>query len=178
MRVGFINGTRMFPALRQKQEVEAAGVGRIYEAKEGETIDEVINGIRADNTLVIAGLYALGTKRKDVLYALEGLAKKRITVERARDGRTADAGSASWIIEDLAAIAGEARLGSFEEASEQGKLGGRPPKKKPMTKKEALAIWKRQDMTGKEKAAEIGLSVRQTYRWLGETGKPRGVTNS
>lgn len=43
-----------------------------------------------------------------------------------------------------------------------------------MTKKEALAIWKRQDITGKEKAAEIGLSVRQIYRWLGETGKPRG----
>lgn len=47
-------------------------------------------------------------------------------------------------------------------------------RQKPMTKKEALAIWKRQDMTGKEKAAEIGLSVRQIYRWLGETGKPRG----
>lgn len=174
MRVGFVNGTRMFPALRQKREVESANIGRLYEAADGETIDKVILGIRRGNTLVIAGLYALGSKRKDVLWALEELAKKKITVARARDGRTADAGSASWIIEDLAAIAGEARLGSFEDASEQGKLGGRPPKKKPMTKKEALAIWKRQDMTGAEKAAEIGLSVRQIYRWLGETGKPRG----
>lgn len=173
MRVGFVNGTRMFPALRQKREV-SANIGRLYEASAGETMAEVINGIRSGNTLVIAGLYALGSRRKDVLWALEELAKKRITVERARDGRKADAGTAAWIIEDLAAIAGEARVGSYEEASERGSLGGRPLKKKPMTKKEALAIWKRQDMTGKEKAAEIGLSVRQIYRWLGETGKPRG----
>lgn len=174
MRVGFVNGTRMFPTARQKLEVEKSGVGRLYEASAGETIIEVINGIRSRNTLVIAGLYALGSKRKDVLWALEELGKKKIKVERARDGRTADAGSASWIIEDLAAIAGEARVGSYEEASERGHLGGRPVKKKPMTKKEALAIWKRQDMNGAEKAAEIGLSVRQLYRWLGETGKPRG----
>lgn len=67
-----------------------------------------------------------------------------------------------------------ARKWTSEEAKLTGKLGGRPPKKRPMTKKESLAIWKRQDMTGAEKAAEIGLSVRQIYRWLGETGKPRG----
>lgn len=165
----------MFPAARQKLEVEKSSVGRLYEASAGETILDLINGIRSGNTLVIAGLYALGARRKDVLASLEGLAKKKITVERARDGRTADAGSASWIIEDLGAIAGEAKLKSYENASEQGKLGGRPPKKKPMTKAEALTIWRRQDLTAKEKAAEIGLSVRQTYRWLKNTGRPRGT---
>lgn len=165
----------MFPAPRQKREVEESGVGRLYEASAGETILEVIQGIRSGNTLVIAGLYALGSKRKDVLAALEGLAKKKITVERAKDGRTADAGTAAWIIEDLGAIAGESKLKSYEEASERGQLGGRPPKKKPMTKAAALAIWRRQDMTAAEKAAEIGLSVRQIYRWLKQTGRPRGA---
>lgn len=175
MRVGLIGGSKMFPAAKQKTEVEAAKVGRLYELSAGETVQNVIDGIRDRNTLVVAGLYAFRLKRRELVAALEKLAAKRITVERARDGRTADAGTAGWIIEDLAAMAGEAKLKSRENASAQGKLGGKPPSAKPMTKTAARIIWKRKDIGLAEKVELIGMPERSIYRWLKEkTGRKTG----
>jgi DNA invertase Pin-like site-specific DNA recombinase len=167
MRVGLISGSRMFPAAAQKAEVEAAGVGRLYE-RNGEKIDDVIKGIRAGNTLVIAGLYALGLNRADVFYALEKLAAKRITVERARDGSRADTGSMAWYVEDMGSIAGAARVKSRSEARKRGAKGGRPPIEKPMSDEAMLRIWRKHGLSTGRRADLIGLPVRQVYRWLKE----------
>lgn len=158
----------MFPAAAQKREVEAANVGRLYEKSDGYSVQDVIAGIRRGETLVIAGLYALGSDREEIQKALASFAAKNITVERARDGRKADAGTAAWIIEDFRAIAGERRLKSRKNASRQGAKGGRPPLEKPMTDTAMLRIWRKRGKSTKERADLIGLPVRQVYRWLDE----------
>lgn len=167
MRVAIIWGSKMFPASRQLEAVTASGFDRLYEIGVNSTIAAAVHGVRRRETVVLAGFYGLGRKRKDILDALTKLTEKGVPIERARDGQRYQAGCAEWVIDDFRAIAGERRVQSREEAKLRGSKGGRPRNDKPMSDAAMLRIWGRRKST-RERAEMIGLPLRAVYRWLKE----------
>lgn len=150
--------------------------GAIY-TEGSHTVDQCVRSLRKGDELAVLAMSRLGSNRKELQRVLGMVSAIGGVVVELATGRRTDnpQHTTDMIFDALAQLAGEGRNRFTSETGKKaGVLGGRPKKTPLITRKEAMKIWMRSDLTVAQAVDEMGITMRRAYRWLGPRGMASG----
>lgn len=166
--------------LSQRDILGQAGAERYFEdagksgaLKSRPALDEMLIHLRPGDTVVVAKLDRLGRSLSHLIELIEHFQKNSITFKSVSEGIDSSTSAGRLMIGVFGALA-EFERDRIEErtsagraaARAKGKMGGRPRKFDNETVLKAQRIHGNPDLTSKEKALALGVSVATYYRLL------------
>lgn len=166
--------------LSQRDILGQAGAERYFEdagksgaLKSRPALDEMLIHLRPGDTVVVAKLDRLGRSLSHLIELIEHFQKNSITFKSVSEGIDSSTSAGRLMIGVFGALA-EFERDRIEErtsagraaARAKGKMGGRPRKFDTETVLKAQRIHGNPDLTSKEKALALGVSVATYYRLL------------
>ncbi len=192
MDVGYVRVSKreQNPEL-QRNELEAAGCGRIFEERISSRVEKrlqleaALDYCREGDTLVVWRLDRLGRSIKELLALVESLQERGIGFRSLRESLDTTTPGGKLVFHVFASIAEferdvirERTMAGLEAARARGRKGGRKPVMNE--KKLALAsrLMKDRETPIGEVSEAVGVSRATLYRYLTPDGKPRQAAPS
>jgi DNA invertase Pin-like site-specific DNA recombinase len=164
----------------QRKLLTDAGAERLFEdagqsgvKKNRPALDDLLDHLRRDDTVVVTKLDRLGRSLSHLVSLIEDFSGKGITFKSLSEGIDSSTSAGRLMIGVFGALA-EFERDRIEErtsvgraaARAKGRLGGRPRSYDAAMVMKARKIHGNTDLTSKEKAAALGVSVATYYRLL------------
>ena len=164
----------------QRHALTEAGAERLFEdagqsgaKKSRPALDDLLDHLRPGDTVVVTKLDRLGRSLSHLVSLIEDFTSKSITFKSLSEGIDSSTSAGRLMIGVFGALAeferdriGERTSAGRAAARTQGRLGGRPRSYDGAMVAKARKIHSNTDLTSKEKAAALGVSVATYYRLL------------
>ena len=185
MRIGYARLSEEETLPLQRQALQAAGCGQVYEERaRGQTTrrpqrDACLQALRAGDTLVVWRLDRLGRSLSDLIHLSAALQARGIHLESLSEGLCtgSPAGQVFWQVFGLFAdferhLSRERAAVALKALRACGRLDGRPRKLQPEALQAARALRAAGQVPMRAIAARFGVAPSTLYRNLAEPTLP------
>lgn len=180
MKIGYARVSTVEQSLDlQLQALEREGVEKVFLEKasgaqrDRPELTKALEYLRSGDTLIVWKLDRLGRSLRQLLDTVEGLNQRGIELRSITEKLETGSPGGRLIFHVFGALAEwerstirERTLAGLAAAKEKGKLGGRPRSLKESDLSAAKALLANQDITVKEIAVRLGVSLPTLYRYL------------